>query len=191
MSKKKTKIFLDFDGVISDSITTIVRLYNEDYKDDPCYIPIKPEDINTWGFKECNCATTKEMYKYFEDKRFFENIEFMTDTTYYYIKLMAQIFDVIICSAGTRKNLRLKEEFIKKIFPKVKFLPVNSNKYKDKSHINMTDGIFVDDSAKNLVTSNAEYKICYGKQYPWNEQWKGIRVYDWYELWTYIYTLTE
>ena len=58
--------------------------------------------------------------------------------------------------------------------------------YKDKSHIDMSDGIFIDDSVNNLETSNAAIKICFGDEYPWNEKWKGIRCANWHEVENYI-----
>lgn len=43
----------------------------------------------------------------------------------------------------------------------------------------MNGGLFIDDSAHNLETSNAETKICFGEIYPWNMEWNGKHCWDW------------
>ena len=55
-------------------------------------------------------------------------------------------------------------------------------KHKDKSEIDMTDGIFIDDSYNNLITSNATEKICFGDVYSWNEKWNGKRLANWMDI---------
>ena len=59
-------------------------------------------------------------------------------------------------------------------------------KHNDKSHIDMSDSIFIDDSYKNLATSNAKEKICFGDKYSWNEQWEGKRLLNWMEVRDYL-----
>lgn len=50
---------------------------------------------------------------------------------------------------------------------------------KNKSHIDMSGSLFIDDSAHNLETSNAEIKICFGEIYPWNKNWDGKHYWNW------------
>ena len=57
---------------------------------------------------------------------------------------------------------------------------------KDKSEINMTDSIFIDDSYNNLITSNATEKICFGDIYLWNRKWDGIRLANWMDIKKYL-----
>lgn len=45
-----------------------------------------------------------------------------------------------------------------------------------KDVVNMEGGIFVDDVSSNLFSSNAGWKICFGKEYPWNSDWSGDRI---------------
>ena len=58
--------------------------------------------------------------------------------------------------------------------------------HKDKSCVDMSGGIFIDDSSNNLITSNADIKFCFGKEYPWNKDWTGIRFKRWMSVLTYI-----
>lgn len=87
--------------------------------------------------------------------------------------------EVVIVSSGYSQNLRAKEEWCKEHLPFCQFIGVNLKEYKDKSHIDMNGGLFIDDSAHNLETSNAKTKICFGEIYPWNIKWNGKHCWDW------------
>lgn len=43
------------------------------------------------------------------------------------------------------------------------------------------DGV-IDDLSKNLKTSNATHKICFGEKFNWNKDWDGIRCQTWYDI---------
>lgn len=118
---------------------------------------------------------------YFNTPRFFDNLDFMyqADT---FIWLLSYQFDFVIVSHGNSPNLKLKKMWIDKKLKlfinntkmlnqgSVDFIGVEFRDYDDKSHIDMSGGIFVEDTYKNLVTSNAKHKIIFGKQYPWNTE---------------------
>ena len=72
-----------------------------------------------------------------------------------------------------------EEKWCKEHLPFCQFIGVNLKEYKDKSHIDMNGGLFIDDSAHNLETSNAETKICFGEIYSWNKEWNGKHCWDW------------
>jgi len=46
----------------------------------------------------------------------------------------------------------------------------------------MSDGIIIDDHGNNLITSNADTKICFGEIKEWNEDWEGLMASNWKEL---------
>lgn len=87
--------------------------------------------------------------------------------------------EVIIVSSGYNPNLRAKERWCKEHLPFCNFIGVNLKEYNDKSHIDMSGGLFIDDSAHNLTTSNADTKIRFGEIYSWNKEWNGKRYWDW------------
>ena len=186
-----SKIFCDFDGVISNSTKRITELYNEDFKYYDKYSYIAPEDVRTWDFEECNCATKEQINSYFNQPRFFEELKLMPYAATV-LKQLAENNDIIIVSAGDSPNLKLKEKYIREHFPFAEFIGVNINEYYDKSHIDMTDGFFIDDLCSNLISSNAKYKICFGRTEIWNEEWigKGIWCVNWNEVDRYIYEMT-
>ena len=179
MPMQKPKLYLDFDGCLVNSIDAIVSLYNDDFQAYPDYHHIKSSDIHTWNFEECNCGSPEIFNTYFNTPRFFEHLRFMehADT---FIWLLSYQFDFVIVSCGNSPNLKLTQQWINnklKLYindtkmlnqGKVDFIGVNFKDHNDKSHIDMSDGIFVEDTYDNLVTSNAKYKIIFGEQYPWN-----------------------
>lgn len=202
---RKSKLYLDFDGVVTNSISAIVSLYNEDFRAYPDFKFILPEEIHTWNFEECNCATSDVFDVYFNTPRFFEKLKFMNHAGTI-LWLLSYRFDFTIVSHGNTPNLALKEKWInKEIKPltwgnhtRVNFIGVDFKDYSDKSHVDMSDGIFVDDSYKNLLTSNAKHKIVFGKVFPWNEEnekadeeHKYVRCENWVELYQEITRITN
>lgn len=166
--------FIDLDGVVLDTISCIVNLYNEDFQYYPNFKKINPEDISTWEFKELACATPEQINAYFNQPRFFEKVrEF--NYAYNVIYDLAKRYKIIFVSHGYEPNLKLKEIYIKKRFPYADFIGVDLNKYNDKSCVNMSGegNVFIDDKSENLDSSNADIKICFGKTYPWNCDYKA------------------
>lgn len=178
-------IYCDLDGVVFDTIAAIVNLYNEDYKYYKDYKLVHWYDIESWNFEECICATYTDINNYFNQPRFFDELEYMPFADVVIPKL-AEHYKIVFVSHGQQPNLVQKKELLRGIFPFAKFIGVNWNEYKDKSHIDMSDGVFIDDSAKNLITSNAEECICFGDKYEWNEKWNGKRISNWYDMEKYL-----
>lgn len=176
---------MDFDGVIVNTIKAIVDLYNKDFKYYRNYELINWWDINSWEFRELSCASRKYINTYFNQERFFDILEFMPFALESINKLK-QKYDITIVSMGNYPNLKLKEKFIKKYFKDVKFIGIDFKEYNDKSHIDMSDGIVVDDSCNILINSNAKIKICFGDVYLFNQEWKGIRLVNWTDLCNYL-----
>ena len=183
-------IYIDFDGVIVNTIKAIVSMYNEDFKYYKGFKKIDYRTINTWGFEELTLADKKTIDHYFNRERFFTRLEFMPGV-YEVLKELAKKHKIYIVSMGYSPNLKGKEEWLQKNMPFVKLIGCNYKEYSDKSHINMSDGIFIDDLSKNLQTSNAKYRILYGKNFSWNENWDGLHFENWLEIFTYINNIAE
>lgn len=180
MSKKK-RLYVDFDGVIVNTIANIVSMYNEDFKYYENFKPIKWWKVNTWDFKECECATTEYINTYFNQPRFFERLTYI-DWAKETLDELKDDYEITIVSSGFSPNLRAKEIWIKENLPYCKFIGVNLKEHKDKSHIDMSDGIFLDDSVNNLATSNAMINICFGDIYSWNGKWEEFRCNNWIDV---------
>lgn len=182
MDKNKIKVYIDYDGTIVNTIRCIVELYKEDFCAYSDYENIDWSEINSWGFNELKAATPEYINHYFNQPRFFNKVSWMPWAKETLDKIN-KIADITIVSGGYSPNLRLKEKWVEHHMPYAKFIGVNFKQYSDKSHIDMSDGIFIDDDIKNLSTSNASINICFGDVYPWNEEWDGIRCANWCDVW--------
>lgn len=182
----KPKLYLDIDGVIINTIKCIVSLYNQDFYYYKNFQRIDPEDIKTYDFSECKCATKEYINTYFNTKRFFDNVEFM-DNAKEIIYMLNNFYNIILVSHGFSPNLKAKEEWVNYNFPFVKFIGVNLKQSNDKSSVDMSNGIFVDDKVANLISSNAKEKIIFGEEYPWNTKDNGYKRYKtWIKLYKYL-----
>src|SRR5574344_2129135 len=128
----------------------------------------------------------KVLHHYFCSPRFFENLEFMDNAKEVIAKLQEEGYQIEIVTMGLPANLRLKYKWIVKNLPGVGFIAVNSQEYKDKTHIDMSDGIFLDDYAGYLNTK-AMRNICFGDKVEWNRYWTGDRIYNWCDFYKYLH----
>jgi 5'(3')-deoxyribonucleotidase len=118
---------------------------------------------------------------YFNDVRFFDNLEYM-DNAYEVLNRLKENYAIYCVSMGNTVNLALKNTWLRKNLPFVEFIGCNFNEVEDKRHIDMSGGILIDDVVKNLETSNADVKLLFGDEYQWNDKWDGIRCYNWYDV---------
>lgn len=188
---KINRLIVDFDGTLVNTVKAITELYNEDFC---AYKKFKKVDwlsVNTWGFEELSCASEKYIDTYFNQPRFFEKLEFMPGAVEALYELKHIFSEIIVVSMGYSPNLRLKKFWMNEHLPEIKFLGCNLKKYPDKSHIDMRRDFLIDDSSKNLFTSNATTKICYGLERSWNSDWTGTRCKNWNDFIDYIYEGVE
>lgn len=99
------------------------------------------------------------------------------------IDKLSALADITVVSAGSTANLGLKEEWLTHNLPYVSFIGVNFDNGESKDNVDMSGGVFIDDLAENLNISNADMKICFGDEYPWNKEWNGIRMANWCDVW--------
>ena len=186
----RPKLFLDFDNTIVDTIAAVVSLYNEDYASHEDFVQVDPKDVTSWEFTECNLATYEEIDRYFSDERFFQRVK-LYPSAGQVLRSLSHRYDITIVSHGYANNLKLKEEWVKdNLFKEIldsscnaEFIGVNWETHNDKSHVDMSNSIFVDDSIRNLETSSAKYKILYGEHMDWNNtNIEFIRCKNWLDL---------
>lgn len=182
----KNNLFVDFDGVIVQTTKAICDCYHEDFQYYKKFTPIDWRSINTWDFKELECATSEYINTYFNQQRFFDKLEFIP----YAKETLEELnkdYNITIVSSGYSPNLKAKLLWIEKNLPFCGFIGVNMKEYRDKSHVEeMRTGIFIDDSSSNLKISNALVNICFGEKYSWNEDWEGIRLDNWKAVHAFI-----
>ena len=181
------KIFCDADGTLINSIKKVCDLYNEDFRNHENFRYIHWTTIYTWEMKELTLTTKQQILDYFSDSRFFElTLEFL-DNAVEVLKRLKDNHEIIICTIGTKTNLQNKEKFFKLFLPFAKFIGVDINEYDDKAHIDMSDGIFVDDLTKYLRTRNAKYKLTFsGNEYEFNTPAEYPVVSNWMDVERFI-----
>ncbi|MFU0824634.1 5' nucleotidase, NT5C type [Clostridium sp.] len=177
------KLFLDFDCTIVDSVKTYCNVYNKLYKNREKFKEADHKKVNRYDLKD-QCPMVAHQEEIFSSKEFFEHLEFMEDAREVIEKLSTK-YELIICSIGTLDNISYKSKWIKDNLPFIKSVVLISNNVEksgiktDKSVINMKDAVFIDDHEDNLISSDAELKICFGKKYDWNKHWEGQRCFNW------------
>lgn len=182
------RIVIDLDGTVLQTIRVITNLYNEDFQYYSKFKPIDWEDVKTWDFQELELAKSEYVNLYFNQPRFFKKVQMMEHAKEV-IDMLSEKYEIVFCSMCYSPNGRGKEKWIKKHFPYAKFINVNIKTYRDKSHIDLSNSVFLDDSARNLETSNAPIKVCFGSLYPWNETWNGDKCDNWLDVYNYILDL--
>lgn len=179
---EKLKLYVDWDGVIGNTIKTICTLYAEDFCEYDEYRPVDWSEINSWDFDELEATTREYINNYFNQPRFFEKVEWMPWAKEMLEKLNG-VCQITIVSLGDKPNLKLKKKWIDKNLPFCKFVGLDFKEHSDKSSVNMAGGVFIDDSISNLKRSNAAINVCFGDEYSWNEEWNGLRCYNWCDVW--------
>lgn len=180
------KIFLDFDCTIADSVKAFCNVYNLFYNEKKGFIHADHSKVNRYDLKDqCHLIDHQEII--FSNEEFFKHLEFMpyAEET---LERLGSKYELIICSLGTLDNISFKSKWIKIHMPYIKNVILISGAVEksgikmDKSSVNMKGSIFIDDHAENLLTSNADLKICFGKEYEWNKNWTGQRCFNWKEV---------
>lgn len=177
---------LDFDEVMVETIDAIVSIINEDYN-----LNADPKNVNKWNFEDVfpNVPIDK-INEAFEDKRFFERVKLKSNLIET-LSVINKNYPIIIVTAGTRKNLILKQMFVSK---KINSIGITTKFFgfihgiEDKSDIDLTGFLFVDDNQNNLKISNASVKILFEnrKDADWNNNWNGLRIKDISEILKYF-----
>ena len=144
------KVFCDFDNTIVRSNKQIIKMINRKYGTN------KTEDnLMDYFFKSiCDRVTKKEIEEMFESEEFFSEVEFHSNS----LEILKMVDDLVICSAGTQKNLSKKRDFVKEHFC-CEFIGVNHGV--EKLNLDMSNSIYIDDLSEVLTESNASKKILF------------------------------
>ena len=189
----KPTAFIDLDCTTYESVKVICNLYDSDFHKNPKYKKVDWTEINSWDFLELSLATKEVIDGYFNQQRFFDKVE-MIPYAKEAIDYLSKFYNIVFVSHGEYLNLYLKEKYVNKNFPYAKFIGVELNKHYDKSCVDMSGegNIFIDDIPKNIIGSNADIKICFGKDYEWNKNFCSdekdniYRLHNWIEVLNFI-----
>lgn len=171
------KIYLDVDGVIWHSCQAACDVINKRYGTN-----MQGNEILSWNFKEVENNFKDEDIEYiFADYYFFKRIKWINGAFDFINRYKDKI---IIVTKGTFQNIQRKIDIFNELDLNIRIygIPLDNS----KSVINMQNGLFIDDSTKNLNESNATYKIQFLEYKDnkndireWTKDWKGLRMYKW------------
>ncbi len=184
---QQTKLILDFDNTLVNSTKAFIRVYNLIYGSRyigttdkiPAWDKVRKYDFTD----EIPSLTSSMKHSIFNSPKFYEFLEFYPNAKES-INRLSQDYTVEIVSICSPETVKMKADFISKHLPNCHFQPVLYGQFKDKSHINMENCIFIDDHAGNLITSNARVKICFKFQdinMDINKDWESIYFTSWEE----------
>jgi 5'(3')-deoxyribonucleotidase len=180
----KRNLFLDFDGVVADSIRSYCEYYRIIYKQNPDYTKVRQYDLRD----QCDLVPPEEVNNIVSSQLFFDCLEFMPNALES-IKVLNKNFEIVLCSIGTYKNISYKSLWIQENLPFIENAIFIRNKdcNMDKAVIDMSGGVIIDDVGLNLATSNAEIKILFDNDFEWNIGAKyDFKSYDWLEVFNYL-----
>ena len=186
VNKKKPTLFCDLDCCVFETVKVVCDLYDSDFHDKLGYKKVDWTKIDSWDFLELSLATKEVIDGYFNQQRFFDRVE-MIDGAKEAIDYLSNFYNIVFVSHGEDLNLHLKEKYVNEHFPYARFIGVKLSENHDKSCVDMSGkgNVFIDDMPKNILGSNADIRICFGKDYEWNKDFEsdldnGIyRLYNW------------
>ena len=157
-------LYVDFDNTIVNSRKKGTELLNEKYNENKDHLLLRK-----YNFKDLFPYSTSDDINYvFDNPNFFKNLCY-EDGCKEVLDFASNLLDIKIVTTGTDINLDLKKKWIKENLPYVsKFYGV---KTPDKSSVNMTGSIHIDDNIESLRSSNASVKILLtnGISTDWNQ----------------------
>jgi len=185
--KKFNEIFVDFDETIVNSLMGICNIYNNRYNLDANW-----RNSKLWSLKDvCPLFKDGEVVDLFSSDPFFKGLT-LKEGSFEVLTELSKDYIITIVSIGTMENCSKKLEFINANFPFVSksiLIPVEKDKLvMDKSSVDMSNGIFIDDVEDNLFSSNAAMQILYENipNTDWNSKWHGERIKSWYDFYKYF-----
>jgi len=172
-------IYIDFDDTIVNSVENVIRIANKRYNQS-----VQVSDVDKWDFSYLYPnATRDEIIGIFGEQEFFDTLHFKKNAILTLQKLSKRNFLFVVTktidiASGFRKYQWIQEHLNAMNIP-VEYVAIFPRD--DKSIVDMSDGIMIDDNANYLEITNAKYKILYDNQreIDVNMDWDGLRVYDW------------
>ena len=170
-------IYLDVDGVLIHSCQAICDILNEDKGTN-----FTGNQVLSWNFKEiCPDLTDGDIELLFADDRFFKYVQWIKGAREF---IERHENNITIVTKGTYLNILRKILFFNyyNLNVVIKGLPLDTS----KNEIDMSKGIFIDDCTKNLIESNAKYKVQFleyndglNEQREWIKGFNGYKMYKW------------
>lgn len=180
-------LYFDVDNTICNSTKRFTEIYNQEYNQQADWTK-----CFKWDYSDI-CPLLKNSETIFAREDFYnEQLEFVDEWISGVITAFHLLgYDVNFVTIGTKENLKYKRLWLEKQFPYIskKNYHLLEKTCMGKEEIHMQGGTLIDDSYINLLTSNADLKICMHKPTDWNKdvEKSGFkRLYNSLELFDYI-----
>lgn len=149
----KIKLFLDFDSTLVNTSELLLKYLNEEHG--TCF---EISALKKYDYSDLFPGVTKkDLKKYFNSDRFFDELEFIPGATE-----LLNHFDISVVTRASDEEAAKKTHWLNmNLNPSILFRLYNIKSWENKSKVDMKDGIFIDDVIDNLRVSNAKIKILY------------------------------
>lgn len=167
---KKLRIVLDCDGVLSQTMEEVVRLFNLEHGG-----RLTVADITQWILPH------QEMYQYFSRPGFFAGLKAIPHSRRIVRDLIASGDDVVIATATCMEGWPERKAWLQRMFPQIP--EANILRKENKSDVH--GDVMLDDGVHNLETSICTFRVLFDQ--PWNRDEKRfIRVGNWLEFGKFV-----
>lgn len=184
---KKIDLFLDFDETMTKSIKQFIKIANKKFNVNKDW-----KDLRLWNFVDLYPnITLNDINEIFCSEDFFIDLEFHEGVIETLEKLKDNL-NIHIATLGLDDNLDKKQIFLKNKIKEINYnfvgvLDKGKEELNDKSCVDMSNSIFIDDRVTNLRNSNANIKILFKdyRHYYWQEVEPNDNIYivnSWEEI---------
>lgn len=180
----KPLLFVDFDSTICDTNKAFCEYYNTYYSHRDGFERADHKKCAQWNFHDTCPLAKNDVNDIFGRKVLFDLLQPYKHSMEV-LERLSETYEIVIVSIGTFLNISEKSKWIKQHMPFVSeaiLLGMDNGAVMNKSMVNMEGGIFIDDVMSNLVSTNADRKILFGKTFVWNEQWTGEHYTRWLDI---------
>ena len=181
----KRNLFIDFDNTLVDTVQALIQLYNEEHRGKSQI----PENIQ---YEHWNLAELFPLWDKYDIEEIFNDRYLPLYYTgfsdvYKAIRILSDKYQTYIVSCGGYPNITYKANWINETYlipnnVNSILLTKNAEDQPDKSIIDMSNGILIDDNLHSLDTSNAKFKYVFGKEREYNKTNKYQRLETWKEV---------
>ncbi len=161
MKKYRIRVGLDVDDTLYECNSYAVSIINRRHPDE---IPLKIEDIKTWGG---NGRHDDERIRLFSDPEFVKT-QPITEGAQEFVEKLSQIADVFFITAVPACCMSARAERLIRDFPEIPAENIMMGTRKDVISLD----IMLDDGAHNISSSRAAYPVLFRK--PWNTGLSGL-----------------
>lgn len=169
------KIFLDIDGCIFHSVEAMCKILNKKFN-----MNVQPQQITSWNFECCYPKMSNEEIEWlFANDKFFDYVRLIDGSKEFMLKHKDNL---ILITKGNEKNIFQKRQWLDlNGLEEINMIGLPLDVSKDI--INMKDGLFIDDTTKNLnEVTTSKYKVQfkeYDNETEWSSGWEGMVLRKW------------